>query len=229
MSNARALTGYSPRVARTSILSAGVFLSFAAHAAPVTYTGFVVTDVTLGTTFYHNAEVTLKFYGDTTDIRSFAVTAPDGGTGNGYLIDRGRATVEIRSVSGVVRATFAPRKVFVSFDQLNGGIGFSSYIGPNGLEPAYPLGLSDIGGGPPGQLATPTNITGNAWSCVGFPPFTSPTGDCLDPTPYPLSTDHGNLFIYNPYEAFRLDFSISSFSGTLNRGIFSVVLSSPEE
>lgn len=221
MPKSRSTRSYLPTLPVLILLAAGSGGASDAIAATITYTGFVVTDVQLGGHFYHNAAVTLTFRADTKDIRSFSVTTPDSNTGSGSLVDKGKATVQIQAGNVLVQATFASHQVFISLDSENGGVGFSSYIGPNGLEPAYPLGFDD-GTAPTNDLVTSANVTGNAWSCIGFPPSQSPTGDCLDPTPYPLKTDHGNFFIYIPYEAYFIDGSIGGYGGSMNRGIFSI-------
>ena len=45
------------------------------RAAPMTYTGIVVTDVRVGTTFMHNASLTITFEGDTDNITPAPVTS----------------------------------------------------------------------------------------------------------------------------------------------------------
>jgi hypothetical protein len=200
--------------------------SAGAAASPVTYSGYVFTDVSLGGRKHHNAKVTISFAGNTADIHTFKVTQPGGSaTGSGFCIDRGTATVEISAGEETMAAKFLPGQVFVSFDTLNMGIGFSSYIGPGGLEPAYPLAYDD------GtvqyftkDLSTPTNITGKAWSCIGYPPLYG-TGFCTDPTAYPLKTNRGDFIIYNPYVKFQSDgiTVTGDQSGTMNRGGFSIV------
>jgi hypothetical protein len=206
-----------------TLLTVSAAVSAIAVAAPVVYTAFVVTDVSLGGQFYHNAEVTFTFSADTRDIKSFNVTAPDGVTGSGLLVDKGRASVRIQTPDRSVRATFTPGQILVSLDLANGGVGFSSYIGPNGLEPAYPLGLDSGTVSSVSNLTGPTNITGSGWSCIGFPPQASGNnGDCFDPTPYPLATDQGDFFIYNSYESYFADGGVGPNGGTMNRAIFSV-------
>ena len=206
-----------------TLLTGCALVSATAVAAPVVYTAFVVTDVSLGGLFYHNAEVTLTLSADTRDIKSFNVTAPDGVTGSGLLVDKGRASVRIQTPGRSVLATFAPGQILVALDSENGGVGFSSYIGPNGLEPAYPLGLDAGTVSSVSDLTNPTNITGSGWSCIGFPPETNGNnGDCFDPTPYPLKTDHGDFFIYNSYESYFADGTVGPNGGTMNRAIFSV-------
>lgn len=197
------------------------------QAAPVIYTGFVVTDVSLGGAYFHNAQITIKFFGDTRDIRSFSVTAPDGGAGSGLLIDRGRSTVQIRSGSVLLNATFAPKQILVALDSYNGGVGFSSYIGPTGLEPAYPLAFVD-GTAPTTNLSAAANVSGNAWSCIGYPPNRN-SGDCIPPDGFPLKTDHGDFFIYQPYTSYFTDGTLGSFGASMNRGFFSITPGSSDD
>jgi hypothetical protein len=207
-----------------TLLVAAVLISATAVAAPVVYSAFVVTDVSLGGQFYHNAAVTFSFTADTRNITPFNVTAPNGNTGSGVLIDKGRATVRIDTPGSSVRATFVPKQVFVSLDTENGGVGFSAYIGPNGLEPAYPLALDAGTAYQVADLTSPTNVTGSAWSCIGYPPENSgDNGRCFDPTPYPLKTDHGDFIIYSPYESPFLDGTLGPNGGTMNRAIFTVL------
>ena len=207
-----------------AFLTASTLASATAAAAPVVYTGFVVTDVSLGGLYYPNAEVTFTFTADTRDIKPFNVTAPDGNSGSGSLVDTGRATVHIQNPGVSVFATFAPKQILVSLDTYNGGVGFSAYIGPNGLEPAYPLGLDAGTVQSVNDLTTPTNVTGSGWSCIGFPPEVNGNyGDCFDPSPYALKTDHGDFFIYNSYESYFTDGTLGPNGGTMNRAIFSVV------
>src|SRR5207253_9134991 len=143
--------------------------------------------------------------------------------GSGLLVDKGRATVRIHTPDRSVLATFEAAQILVALDSQNGGVGFSSYIGPNGLEPAYPLGLDAGTVNSVSDLTSATNITGSGWSCIGFPPDVSGNnGDCFDPTPYPLKTDHGNFFIYNSYESHFTDGTLGPNGGTMNRAIFSV-------
>ena len=217
------------RVPRLTLLAASALISVAAVASPVVYTAFVVTDVSLGGQFYHNAGVTFTFTADTRNITPFDVTAPDGGSGSGFLVDKGRATVSIEIPGSSVRATFLPKQVFVALDIENGGVGFSAYIGPNGLEPAYPLGLNAGTAWTVTDLISPRNVTGSAWSCIGYPPqLSGDNGHCFDPTPYPLKTDHGDFIIYSPYESPFLDGSLGPNGGTMNRAIFSVLRPRPE-
>src|SRR5258708_17985301 len=119
-------------------------------AAPMVYTGLVVTDVRVGTTLMHNASLTITFEGDTDDI--IAVAAPGTptpipsqeclGNGNFLYIAKGVARMEIEFQGRTHTARLQDGQVFVTVDQCNGGIGFGSFIGPNGLEPAYPLALT---------------------------------------------------------------------------------------
>jgi hypothetical protein len=193
---------------------------------PVTYSGYVYTDVSLGGQRHHNARVTITFKANTSDIHKFKVT-PGGNEGSGFCIDQGTATVAIEAEDEAVQATFLAGQVFVSFDTYNGGIGFGSYIGPSGLEPAYPLAYDD---GTverfTSDLSTPANMTGKAWSCIGYPPLFG-SGFCTDPGGYPLKTNRGDFIMYMPYVKYALDGTISGdYSGTMNRGGFFVVTGS---
>lgn len=215
------------------IQSVALLFAGSAVAAPVTYTAFLVTDVSVGGVFYHNAAVTLTFAGDTRDIHlltDFSVQSSSDPNGGGAFIERGRASVLVVSGTKHVSARIAPNQIIVSYDDANGGIGFSSYVGPNGFEPAYPFGLVDgtvqYRADPIAMLSTPMNFGGNAWSCIGYPPDTN---DCTAPDAYPIKTDKGPLVIYNPYEAQWGDGSLGSHSGTMNRGVFSIARGAASE
>jgi hypothetical protein len=196
--------------------------STAALPSPITYTLFAVTDVRLGNHHFRNAQVHLRFIGDTNDIRAFSVTAPDGNFATGYEITRGEASLVIISGKKQVKAHFLPNQLFVSTDTKNGGDGFGSLIGPNHLEPAYPLALAD-GGDVVNDLVTPGSFHGHAWSCVGFPPSAN-GGHCTDPAALPLKTDQGDFFIEQPYNSFDVHGNfINNFGGSANVGIFSII------
>jgi hypothetical protein len=193
------------------------FLVAAASAAPVTYTGFTITDGQLGTWAFHNARVYLTFRSDTNNVQF--IQPPDPVAGHGATIDAwvnqtGKASVTIISGAKAVHANFAPNQIFVSVDLGNTGrphvgargLGFSSFTS-YGIEPAYPLGLEDgtLDWGdifPPGvaspELATlstdlkhSTAFSGRAWPCVGFSNACAP--------PNALHTDKGDLYLYVPY------------------------------
>jgi hypothetical protein len=219
-------------VALRSILVAGVLfgnsgITTDASASPVTYTIFAVTDVSLGGHFYHNAQVYFKFSGDTSDIQSFNVTSPDGGQASGSEITKGEASLLIMSGGHHIKAKFLPNQIMISLDGDNGGVGFGSLTGPNGLEPAYPLAIVTY---TPNDLVTSAAYSGDAWSCIGFPPDVSDggTGYCSDPTAFPLKTDRGDFFIYQPYlfyedGSFEPVGTLDGYEGSINNGIFSVL------
>jgi hypothetical protein len=137
-------------------------LAATASAAPVTYTGFTITDGKLGSWEFHNARVYLSFQSDTkhvqfmqfpfvpSDPNCLDPTNPPPCTVDVYVNQTGTASVTIISDGKAVHATFAPHQVFVSFDlgdtpafQVGRGVGFSSFsaTAPGGIEPSYPLGL----------------------------------------------------------------------------------------
>jgi len=226
----------------------GAALSFAsaAQAGPVTYRGTVVTNIRLGTQSYQNAALSMTFVGDTTDV----APATDANGNNipsyfcpgmvvFYWIAKGRASFSFESGGKRVSGHFLPGQIFVALDTCNGGIGFGSYTGPHGVEPAYPLaythGSAENFSFSKNPLSTAVNTSGNAWSCIGFPPDFNSTGNggpCTSPDAYPLHTDLGqDLFVYMPYRFLcgYDDVSIcADYSGSMNRGTFSVMLGSPE-
>jgi hypothetical protein len=192
-----------------------------APAVPVLYTVFAITDVSLGGRQFHNAEVYLEFAGDTADVQPFQVMA-----NNGYQITKGTARLKIVHHGEVVRAEFLPDQLVVAADNVGGGAGFSSLLGSDRhLEAAYPLAM-DYGtvANYSINLATTRSYSGKAWSCIGFP-VKGHGGRCGDPRPFPLKTDHGDFFIFQPYSAFRSDGTlVDDYLGSLNSGFFSVVV-----
>jgi hypothetical protein len=210
-----------------------------ACADPMVYTATVVTDVKLGTTVYHNAALSLIFRGDTNDIS--VVTDGSGnpipsvncpGSNSFYLLSIGTASAQIDARGKSLVAQLNPSQVFVALDSCNGGIGFGAFIGPGGLEPAYPLAFTlgtAISVSVNSGLSSPAHMSGNAWSCIGYPPTGDGnlpgTGYCVAPDGYPLHTDMGDLFVYQPYTVnLASDGSfLSNHTGSMNRGTFSIV------
>lgn len=215
---------------------AAAALVCAATAAPVAavqmhYSGSVTTDVQLNRQKWHSADVTFDFVGDTNDLEHFDVTSnsflPGCGSADLYCaLRKGVARVKISAGANTVVRVFKPGQVAVAFDFNNNGIGFGSFIGPRGFEPAYPFGLdsgttdsSFIG------IADPTatiNQTGKVYSCIGFAP-----GDysCSDPTQYPLVTTVGEHFaIFMPYHTQNPDGTIGYHygDGSLAVGTFTM-------
>jgi len=207
-------------------------LAGAARADPQVYVGEVVTDVQLAGTYYHNAEVTLTFVGDTKDIA--VVTDPSTGQPvasgrcpNGYQntgqpvffwLPKGNARIAIRQHGKEVTAKLLPGQVFVSVDRCSGGIGFGSLPSAGGFEPGYPLAFTNGDARVDAYCAGNSCLTGtvygsgSVYSCVGYP------ANCADPNP--LQTDAGVLLFYTPYQ----DFYSSNWPryGSLNRGFFSM-------
>ena len=209
-------------------------------AEPRVYTGIVVTDVRLGTTMMHNASLKITFEGDADDIVQVpgATSEECLGTGTYFLyLPKGVARMEIEFQGRTRTARLADGQIFVSLDECSGGIGFGAFIGPSGLEPAYPLALTlgtaeyaAITRAKPlrGTLST----TGAAWSCIGYPPAYvtdqvpgTASKNCTPPDTYPLKSDIGDIFVYQPYFEYdlvgRTDIA-SNHSGSTNRGAFLV-------
>jgi hypothetical protein len=231
-----------------------------AVASPMLYTGTVVTDIRVGGTLYQQASVSITFIGNTKDISpvvvpgstteltSYTCSSPGypgySGDGSGYFsyLTKGNAIVSVSVRGHTLTARLEPDQVFVALDSCNGGIGFGSFTGPGGLEPAYPLGLTfgtaRIAAVKSG-LTVPRSMSGNAWSCIGYPPTGSgnlpatANGQCTPPDGapavpgarpgkrYPLLSDKGEIFFYMPY--FVSDSSgLGNWSGSLNRGTFTI-------
>jgi len=202
--------------------------AMAAAALPITYTAFAITDVKLAGTLYKDAQVSLKFIGDMGDVKALPASAPV----TGYWIQKGSASLEIVSRDGHrIKANFLDQLV-ISVDQTNGGAGFGSNVG-GAFNPAYPLAIdgSNVGafaGGvvPVPDLLTPGSWVDHAWSCIGFPvsSFNGGNGKCADPAAYPLNTDKGEFFIYQPYlGALVGGLMTDDYDGSVNDGVFSIL------
>ncbi len=149
-------------------------------AKPMVYTGLVVTDVRVGKTMMHNASLKITFEGDTDDLMQVpGVTSTEClGSASFFYLAKGVARMEIEFKGRTRTARLHEGQVFVALDTCNGGIGFGAFLGPNGLEPAYPLAFTlgtaeyaaiiDLS-----PLTTVVGTTGSAWSCIGYPP-----GEC---------------------------------------------------
>lgn len=214
-------------VCAIAVLAAGT-----AAAAPVTYTAFVVTDVSLNGQMYHNAAVYLTFEGDTGNVTSSCFVVADCAstppTPDVYQNASGTAKVRIVSGGRTRHATFLPNQIVVTYDVHNGGAGFSAYVGTGSnrhLEPAYPLGIdgSTVLFNMP-DLSTTGAWSGHAWSCIGFPPVEG-SGTCADPSAYPLQTDHGPLVVFVPYVSYYPAGVIwDDYKGSLNDGFFTTLV-----
>jgi hypothetical protein len=223
-----------------------------AAAEPVIYTGFTITDGKLGTWEIHNARVYLTIPSDTRHVRFVQYpdfVDPTVGTLDAYINSTGKASVTIVGDGKVEHATFAPNQIFVSLDlgstknaphSGGRGVGFGSFSAsaPGGLEPVYPLGISegtihwglidDRDNSRPGipspelvalstDLKHDTAFSGDGWSCVGFP------NACEDANP--LQTDKGDFYLYTPYwrtYGDNLPPSESDGNPTLGAGFFIV-------
>ncbi len=242
----RALARALPRAGwRFAVMLGGLAVAAAAGAAPVTYSGTVVTDLSFKGAAYHNALLTLSISADTSNIQPVLDPATGlpikstncagnnnpayaGSLPNGpyfFYLAGGKASLRIESAGRVHSASFAPGQLFVAFDLCNGGIGFGAFIGPDGIEPAYPMGF--LGGtamsfafNAPDPLHTSVNLSGYVWSCVGIAEnIVNSALGCATPDPYPLHTDGGDLVVYMPYQI------PDDWHGrSLNRGTFSVVI-----
>jgi hypothetical protein len=126
----------------------------------------------LGNVQFSNADIELFFEGDTSDVIPFKYGV------RGYVILVGTAAVVIHDSSGKLLGvgTFLPKAgIFVSVDNVNGGVGFGSF----GVPPwdpsfpgqvAFPMALQ-IDPAPDYQydLKSAISVSGGAISCIGFP------------------------------------------------------------
>jgi hypothetical protein len=180
-----------------------------ALAAPITYTGFTITNGKIGTHVFHNARVILTFVSDTKNVQLTTLL----GTNVAYN-PTGTASITIVGDKLSIQAAFAANQIFVSVDRTNGGVGFGSFAADGSLQPVYPLGIGKwmvLGALPGGTflLASPeerslstdlrhnTSFAGVAWSCTAFPLQYGLT--CPLPTA-PLKTNKGDLYLYEPYQ-----------------------------
>jgi len=206
-------------------------------AQPMVYTGLVVTDVRVGSTLMHNASLKMTFEGDAGDMGHFVTPPSAFCSGDSfYYISKGVARMEIGFQGRTRTARLNDGQVFVALDTCNGGIGFGAFLGPHGMEPAYPLtftlGTAEYASITTGSslLAGASSTTGSAWSCIGYPPQgvgnldgNAPTYNCTPPDTYPLKSDIGDIVVYQPY--YESDGSTgiaSNHSGSTNRGAFLV-------
>ena len=110
-------------------------LASPANAAPITYTGFTITDGSLGSWRFHNARVYISFETDTSNAQLTTIQGvrvvyvgpfPAQQLCTGPATSIGTARVTIISGEKRVRATFAPNQLVVGLDLDNGGVGFGS-------------------------------------------------------------------------------------------------------
>jgi hypothetical protein len=203
----------------------------------MTYQAVVVTDIKLGGNRYDNATVTVTFEGDTDDIAA----AVDGqgkpiaseycSVASFFWLAKGAASISVEHQGKTLSATFRPGQIFVALDACNGGIGFGSYTGPHGLEVAYPLAFTMgtamvFAESATNPLSTVANLTGDAWSCIGYPAtdgFGTNNNRCYSQDSYPLHTSAGDVVFYMPYTYLTADGGLdSNHNSSLNRGTFSI-------
>ena len=236
---------FSPlRYGACALMAAGgLVLALPAKATSLVYEATAVTDIKVNGHRYHNATVTVSFTGNPADVAQVvdgSGTAVASGAsycnGPGYFwwIKKGDSSVSVTSHGHTIVAHFAPGQLFVALDTCNGGIGFGSFVGPNGLEPAYPLAYTlgtamAFAESTPNPLGTPAHMSGSPWSCIGYPPtFIGSNGQgnglCVAPDAYPLHSDIGDVVFYLPYtNIITTDGSlVGNHVGNLNQGTFSI-------
>lgn len=191
-----------------------------ACADPITYTGYVLSDVKIGRQLYRGAQVYLSFRADT----STALTFNDS-TGYGYRNEVGTGRVTIVTGRETITARFAPNQVYVFFDVAHSSIGFGSYMTAGRGYPLVVTALEDHDDGltenssvgavadiirNPADMANyssdvvalktdlknETALSGAVSSCVQFDVTTS---TCSNFVPVALKTERGDLLLYEPF------------------------------
>jgi hypothetical protein len=192
--------------------------SWTKSANSITYYGYVISDVTLGSNHYSGAQVYLSFDADSSAVVPFSNVSP-----YGFKNATGNAHVTIISGSHIVSAHFDKGQIYVYYDIAHASVGFGSTAGGSG----YPLSItsnmdsnglvenssvgavSDLTLTPADaslytaatstlatDLTNATTLSGGASSCIGFDPTTS---NCSSVTPIPLTTDRGDFYLFEPY------------------------------
>jgi hypothetical protein len=181
-------------------------LTCGAIAAPVTYTFTATGPITgsLGGVPIGGAGelLTFSFVGDTSNVLSFTSPVP------GHEILIGTGSVHVSNLSTgmtVASGTFLPADgIFVSIDNLNGGVGFGSAgalptsPGFPG-NPAYPLGVTISAADPTITYDLKSNVvisSSNTLACFGFPVSCN--------MPPALATTSGDLVLGAPGDLFSL-------------------------
>ena len=167
-----------------------------ALASPVTYTFTATGQITgtlggiaIGGT---NQLLTFTFTGDTADVLSFAAPV----NGHEILVGTGTVTAtDLTTHAVVAQGTFAGADgIFVSIDNVNGGVGFGSGGVPPSSgsfpgQPAYPLGFFNDPSLFTYDLLSNISLAGSndALSCFGFPTVCN--------SPVALATSSGDLIL----------------------------------
>jgi hypothetical protein len=187
---------------------------------PITYHGYVISDVQLGRHHYTAAQVYLSFDADASTAVPFS-----NGSSFGFMNTTGNAHVTVVSGGRSVSADFDPGQLYVYYDVAKASAGFGSTAGGSG----YPLSITKNDDGQfsgvvenssigavsdltlvaadaalyspatatlATDLTNPTALSGGASSCVAFDPATSV---CSNLTPIALKTSRGDFYLYEPY------------------------------
>ncbi|HMK71705.1 MAG TPA: hypothetical protein VK454_00115 [Myxococcaceae bacterium] len=206
---------------------------------PITYYGYLVSDVTLGTTPYYAAQVYLSYESDVSSVVPFN----NGPGSHGFINAAGRAHLTLVTGGKVISADFAPGQIYVFYDVGTASVGFGSTAGGR----AYPLSITantdkhglvenssvgavaDLTTTPANanlytaatatlvtDLTNETTLSGGASSCVAFDPITSV---CSDFTTVGLQTNRGPFYLPELYYDDESAFGIAS-PYTISWGLF---------
>jgi hypothetical protein len=165
-----------------------------AQGASIRYTGFVLTDVSLGGTVYKGAQLWVRFDANTRDVVPYADQ-----TGRGFMNRTGRASVRIVSGTTTVNASIDENQLYVFFDIANASAGFGSVAGGHG----YPLmlaspssdGAEPLSGSLVGAVA---GIAANASNKTNYTPLTSTLSTDLRSPTVLAGTASSCAAVYDP-------------------------------
>ena len=199
----------------------GQFFARRAAATPVVYTLYAVTDGKLGSQTFSQAQVTITFRGNTSNV-----TTEQGQGAVVYRNDQGEATVTLTQRASKSVAHIAAGQIYVRYDPKNGTVGFASvtvgptypiYLGGGGfsnciyghqcLQPFNQIvsALADVAGYGPDQAFYSTNLEALSTNLTNSTLLTGYIDSaCVPPAPSvacssPIHTDLGDLYLQYSY------------------------------
>lgn len=212
---------------------------FAQSSHPITYHGYLISDVGINGDTYSGAEVYLSFEADTSTVIPFS-------TGNGFMNAAGKGHVTVVTARKTISAEVEPGQLYVYYDIDHASIGFGSFGSTGSQESGYPLSItahqdndglvedssvgavSDLTLTPADasnyssttaslktNLKNATTLSGAASSCIGFDPVTSTCGSL---TPPALHTNKGDFYLFEPYRHDATANTSTTYS--VNWGVF---------
>ncbi|SDI38386.1 hypothetical protein SAMN04487926_1169 [Paraburkholderia steynii] len=191
-----------------NLIVIGAVLCGAGHALadPITYTGYVLSDVTLGGHYYSGAQVYISLESDTTTALPFSDS-----TGSGYRNEVGRGRVRIVAGRHIITARFEPNQIYAFFDVAHSSIGFGSYLTAGRTYPLAVTAMDDQDGLVTNSsvgavsdiMTTPANAANytqdTATLTTNLANETALSGAVSSVPSIALRTDRGDFVLYEPY------------------------------